>query len=62
MGAATSMEANVDGAVKGVMSLIESELEANGYDKSHAQSFQQQYNATKKALRDEMMSQALSFK
>ena len=62
MGAANSMEASVDGAVSGVMSLVEKELETNGYDKSHAQSFQDQYNATKKALRDEMLSKALSQK
>lgn len=62
MGAATSVESSTDATVNAVIRLVEKDLQANGFDKSYAQSFAEEYKVTKKALRDELMSKALSFR
>ncbi|MGN7385531.1 hypothetical protein [Sporosarcina sp. SAFN-015] len=58
MGAATSLEASTDSVFHGVVKAVEAELEANGYSKSYAQTFVDQYEATKKARRDSIISKA----
>ncbi|MEK5079729.1 hypothetical protein MKX73_12455 [Solibacillus sp. FSL W7-1436] len=62
MGAATAMEKSTDATVKTVVGLVEKDLQANGFDKSYAQTFMEDYKATKKALRDDMMDKALNFR
>ena len=62
MGAATAMEKSTDATVKTVVGLVEKDLQANGFDKSYAQTFMEDYKATKKALRDDLMDKALSFR
>ena len=55
MGAANTLEANTDAVFFGVVQAVEAELEANGYSKTHAKSFVEHYEATKKARRDGLM-------
>ena len=62
MGAATAMEKSTDATVKTVVGLVEKDLQENGFDKSYAQTFMEDYKATKKALRDDMMDKALNFR
>lgn len=62
MGAATAIESSTDATVKTVVGLVEKDLQANGFDKSYAQTFMEDYKATKKALRDDLMDKALSFR
>lgn len=52
MGAANTLEANTDAVFYGVIQAVETELAANGYSKTHAKSFVEHYEATKKARRD----------
>ncbi|WP_432363789.1 hypothetical protein [Sporosarcina sp. UB5] len=59
MGAATNLEANTDAAFYSVMKAVETELEANGYNKSYAQSFIDEYEATKKTRRDGILKKAV---
>lgn len=61
MGAAQSLEAGTDAAFNGLISIVEQDLEANGFDKSHAQSFRDQYEAAKQARQDELLSKAKGF-
>lgn len=62
MGAATAVESATDATVKVMVGLVEKDLQENGFDKSYAQTFAEDYKTTKKALRDELMDKALSFK
>lgn len=62
MGAATALESSTDATVKTVVGLVEKDLQANGFDKSYAQTFMEEYKATKKALRDDLMDKAMSFR
>ena len=62
MGAARGIESSTDSTVNYVVGLVEKDLQANGFDKSYAQSFAEQYKATKEALRGEMMDKALNFR
>lgn len=62
MGAATALESSADATVNTVVSLVEKDLQANGFDKSYAQTFVEEYKATKKALRDDLMDKALDFR
>ncbi|MFC5604814.1 hypothetical protein [Sporosarcina koreensis] len=59
MSAANSLEANTDAAFYGVIKALESELAANGYNKSYAQSFIDEYEATKKVRRDGILKKAI---
>ncbi|MCM3709229.1 hypothetical protein [Sporosarcina luteola] len=59
MGAANNLEANTDAAFYGVVKAVEAELAANGYNKSYAQSFIDEYEATKKARRDGILKKAV---
>ena len=59
MGAAEGLEANTDTIFNGVLAAVEKDLVANGFDKSYAQSFKDEYEATKKARRDSIISKAL---
>ena len=59
MGAAEGLEANTDAVFKGVLAAVERDLVANGFDKSYAQSFKEEYEATKKARRDSIISKAM---
>ncbi|NYF23628.1 hypothetical protein [Sporosarcina sp. JAI121] len=47
-GAANGLEANTDAVFAGGIKAVEKDLAANGYDKSYAQSFTDDYNAEKK--------------
>ncbi|WP_079525368.1 hypothetical protein [Solibacillus isronensis] len=62
MGAANALESSTDATVKTVVGLVEKDLQANGFDKSYAQTFMEEYKATKKALRDDLMDKAMSFR
>ncbi|MFY0741920.1 hypothetical protein AB1K09_05260 [Solibacillus silvestris] len=62
MGAAKGIESATDSTVNVVVGLVEKDLQKNGFDKSYAQSFAEEYNATKESLRSEMMDKALSFR
>lgn len=57
MGAAESLEASTDAAFNSILSIIERDLAANGFDKSHAQSLRDDYEAMKQARRDSILSQ-----
>lgn len=59
MSAAENLEANTDTAFYGVIKALESDLAANDYNKSHAQSFIDEYEATKKARRDGILKKAI---
>lgn len=59
MTAASDLEANTDTIFQAVVHAVEKDLAANGYDKSYAQSFKDEYEATKKARRDSILSKAL---
>lgn len=60
MSAANGLEANTDTIFNAVIGAVEKDLAANGYDKSYAQSFRDEYEATKKARRDGILSKALN--
>lgn len=62
MGAAKGIESATDSTVNVVVGLVEKDLQKNGFDKSYAQSFTEEYNAMKESLRSEMMDKALSFR
>ena len=62
MGAATAIESATDKTVNVAIGLVEKDLQANGFDKSYAQTFAEDYKTTKKALRDELMDKALDFR
>lgn len=62
MGAAKGVESATDSTVNVVVGLVEKDLQKNGFDKSYAQSFKEEYNAMKESLRSEMMDKALSFR
>lgn len=55
MGAANTLEANTDAVFYGVVQAVEAELVANGFSKTHAKSFVEHYETTKKARRDSLM-------
>lgn len=59
MAAAKELEASTDNIFNGVLGAVEKDLVANGFDKSYAQSFQKEYEATKKARRDSLLNKAL---
>lgn len=59
MGAATAIEASIDSAVNSVVAVVKSDLQANGYDASHADSFISSYEATKSNLRSQLMGSVL---
>lgn len=59
MAAAEGLEANTDTIFNGVLAAVEKDLVANGFDKSYAKSFKDEYEATKKARRDGILSKAL---
>lgn len=62
MGAAKGVESATDSTVNVVVGLVEKDLQKNGFDKSYAQSFKEEYNAMKESMRSEMMDKALSFR
>ncbi|ARJ39558.1 hypothetical protein SporoP8_12135 [Sporosarcina ureae] len=59
MSAANSLESQTDAVFNGVVSSLEKDLQANGYDKSYSQSIRDEYAAQKKARRDSIMSKAV---
>lgn len=59
MSAAKSLEAQTDAVFDGVVRALERDLQANGYDKSYAQSVRDEYAATKKARRESILSKAV---
>lgn len=59
MNAANSLEANTDATFYGVIKALENELAANGYNKSYAKSFIDEYEATKKVRRDGILKKAI---
>lgn len=62
MNAAKSIESATDSTVYVVIGLVEKDLQANGFDKSYAQSFAKDYEGMKESLRNELMSKALNYK
>jgi ABC-type cobalt transport system substrate-binding protein len=59
MDAATSLEAGTDSIFNGVLAAVENDLVANGFDKSYAQSFKSEYEATKEARRSGIIDKAM---
>ncbi|MEI4768800.1 hypothetical protein WAX74_03885 [Psychrobacillus sp. FJAT-51614] len=59
MTAAKDLEGSTDTIFEAVLTAVENDLSANGYDESYAQSLKDEYEATKKARRDSIMSKAL---
>ncbi|QCR31877.1 hypothetical protein [Lysinibacillus sp. SGAir0095] len=57
MGAAEGLEASTDAAFNSLIGIIEKDLTSNGFDKSHAQSLRDDYEAMKQARRDSILSQ-----
>lgn len=55
-GAATAMESTIDASFNTLYARLQSELEQNQFDKTHAQSFKNQYEAAKSSLRSELLS------
>ncbi|MER2105646.1 MAG: hypothetical protein ABS949_01790 [Solibacillus sp.] len=55
-GAATGMEATIDGAFEALYAKLQQDLTANGYDGSHASSFRTQYESAKSSLRSQLLS------
>lgn len=58
MSAASSLEANTDAAFNSIITLVEKDLEANGYDKGHAQSLRDEYEAAKEERRSNLLKKA----
>lgn len=58
MSAASSLEANTDAAFNSIIALVEKDLEANGYDKGHAQSLRDEYEAAKEERRSNLLKKA----
>ncbi|MFS0689442.1 hypothetical protein AB1K89_09375 [Sporosarcina sp. 179-K 8C2 HS] len=59
MNAANSLEAKTDATFYGVIKALESELTANGYNKSYAKSFIDEYETMKKTRRDGIIKKAM---
>ncbi|PIC95692.1 hypothetical protein CSV69_10150 [Sporosarcina sp. P26b] len=59
MSAAEGLEAQTDAVFNGVVSSLEKDLQANGYDKSYSQSIRDEYASQKKARRDSILSKAM---
>lgn len=59
IGAADTLEASTDAVFNSIMTIIESELAANGFNKEHADSFRDEYNAQKEQRRNALMNKAL---
>ncbi|MFD1929271.1 hypothetical protein ACFSFY_14610 [Sporosarcina siberiensis] len=59
-GAAEALEGQTDTVFNSVLNAVEKDLAANGYDKSYAQSYADDYNARKKARRDELLKKAMN--
>lgn len=55
-GAATAMESTIDASFNTLYARLENELEQNQFDKTHAQSFKDQYASTKSSLRNEILN------
>lgn len=55
-GAATAMEGTIDASFNTLYARLENELVQNQFDKSHAQSYKEQYAATKSSLKSELLS------
>ena len=62
MEAASEMEASTDAAFENLMRMLENDLVNNGYNKSYAVSFRNEYEASKEALRSELYDKALNMK
>lgn len=60
--AASAMEAGTDAAFESLIAVLETELEQNGYDKSYAESFRNEYKATKESFRSDLYTKAMSMK
>lgn len=61
MGAADGLEARTDAAFNMLMTIIENELEENGYSKAHAQSLRDDYNAAKEERRSNLLKKAKEY-
>lgn len=61
MGAANGLEARTDAAFNALMTIIENELEENGYSKTHAQSLRDDYNAAKEERRSNLLKKAKEY-
>ncbi|ALC86490.1 hypothetical protein AM499_12130 [Bacillus sp. FJAT-22090] len=59
MTAVADLEASTDTVFQAIMQAVEKDLVINGYDKSYAQSFKEEYEARKKARRDSLLNKAL---
>nr|WP_106784341.1 hypothetical protein [Lysinibacillus timonensis] len=59
VGAADTLEASTDAVFNSIISIIESELVANGFNKDHANSLRDEYNAQKEQRRSALMNKAL---
>ena len=60
MASSESLESSTDVAFENLMRVVEADLVANGFKKSEAQSFRDEYNQTKENLRASLMQKALA--
>lgn len=58
-GAATQLETRTDTAFNSIVSMMEKELENNGYTIENVQTIREQYKATKEARKNTLMNKAL---
>lgn len=58
-GAAERLESRTDAAFSSILAIIEKELESYGHSKDHAQSFRDEYNATKERRKNNLINEAL---
>lgn len=61
MGAALELEASTDAVFNSIVAIVEKDLEANGYDKGHAESLREQYEAAKEERRSSLLKKAKEF-
>lgn len=59
MGAADALEASTDAAFNSIITIIESELEQNGYSRTHVSTLREEYNAMKETRRSNLLNKAL---
>ncbi|MHC8514326.1 hypothetical protein [Sporosarcina sp. ITBMC105] len=57
--AAAELEGRTDSVFNGVLKAVQKDLEKNGYDKSYAQSFLDEYNASKKSRKESLMNKVI---
>lgn len=61
MNAALQLESSTDAVFNSIVTIVEKDLEENGFDKGHAQSLRDEYEAAKEARRSSLLNKAKEF-